>query len=685
MFAIFVRAVYLYESSDNPTFSVPIVDSLTYDQMARDLAEGKPLTSALFWQPLFYPLFLSAIYRLSNSSILLVKIIQALLGALTCVLVYRLGRKIFDTATGFIAGFIAAFYMPMVFIEGELLAESWAAFWSVVLLLFLLRVREKPGFWSCFGLGLFGALSIITRPVFLFFFTAGCLWLVIVWFWEHTSFKNLIVQIVGIIAGFLVVAGPVGTLSYRVVGKPSIMPLSGGINFYIGNNPNYKDTITVRPGMGWRRLTDIPLKHGIKYEREKEQFFLGETIKYIVNEPAGFLKGLAYKTAQFLNSREIPRNLDIYLFRKWSAMLRAGVWKAHGFGFPFGLLLPLAVAGAVYWWRKVPAPVWLFVIFYPAAVILVFVTSRYRVPFIPVMGVLAAGGCVAVWKLVQQQWKKFTLAAVALFAIALANSITGPFYEEQLDFKPELYYGLGDSLHKHGRLDDSFAAYCKAVTLRPAYVEAHHNLGLLLADMNRLDEAIDHYNTALKIDPENPGLHEDLGRALVKKNRFDEAVSHYHEAIRINPDSASAHDNLGTALFRLGRLSEALEHYSRAIELSPDDSIIQNNIGNVLSIQGQPEKAVEHYEISLRIVPDDPETLNNLANALASLGRFEQAIDRYRQSLKFDSRNAGTHVNLAICLEKFGRIDQALEEYKQALKIDPQHKAALLALERLSR
>ncbi|MHC4526840.1 MAG: hypothetical protein ACYS29_03110, partial [Planctomycetota bacterium] len=172
-----VRGLYLYDSSDNPTFFTPIVDSLTYDQMAGDLVEGKPMTHEFFWQPLFYPLFLSLVYWLSGSCILCVKSVQAILGALTCVLSFRLGEKIFGRATGVAAGIITAVYIPLVFWEGELLAVGWAAFWSVTLVWVLIGASEKLSVWRGFVLGLCGILSMITRPVFLPFFAAGCVWL----------------------------------------------------------------------------------------------------------------------------------------------------------------------------------------------------------------------------------------------------------------------------------------------------------------------------------------------------------------------------------------------------------------------------------------------------------------------------------------------------------------------------
>ncbi len=132
--ALVVRLVYLYQSSDSPSFDAPIIDAKTYDDIARGLVNGDA-NYRFFVQAPLYPLILSGIYYLTGASIVWAKVAQMVLGAVTCVLIYCLGQKIFSRRVGFWAGLMAVFYGPLIYYQGELLATGLATFWSVVLIL----------------------------------------------------------------------------------------------------------------------------------------------------------------------------------------------------------------------------------------------------------------------------------------------------------------------------------------------------------------------------------------------------------------------------------------------------------------------------------------------------------------------------------------------------------------------
>jgi tetratricopeptide (TPR) repeat protein len=684
--ALVVRAVYLYDSSDNPTFLAPVVDSLTYDLNARDLANGLAMGREFFWQQFFYPFFLSTVYFISNSSIVFAKVVQILIGSVTSVLTYQLGKKLFGQRAGIAAGIIAAVYGPLIFFEAELLAAGWAGLWAVLLILLFLKAAEKATLKLCLALGACAALSVITRANFVPFVLACAVWLMVVWIRQTVGVKKLALQWLVLIAGFGAVTLPVAARNYQVTGRFGFLPATGGLNLYIGNNPEFEAT-AFRPGEPWKELVDLPLRHGYKTPDERQRFFYGRTWQYLREQPGSFLKGLARKTTELASSREMPGHIDPYLFRKWSPVLGVLMFKAGAFGFPFGILLPLSLLGLFFYWRKVPAPVWLFLVLYPASVILTHVEARYRIPIVLPMCVLAGAGTAKIieWGRLKQ-WPKVIGTAVFCAAVGFISSIAGPFYaEKNIDYDLELQYVLGGSLANRGRIPEAIVSYRKAIRLKPDYFDAHQNLGLLLVDQRRLNEAIEHYRTALAILPDEAGLHEGLGLALFEQGKISDAVREYEKAIDIDPQRGSAYDNLGRAFFSLNRPNEAQENFAKSLELNPNQAVTHNNMGSLLASQGKMPQAIEHFEESLRLSPNQPRTLCNLGSAFACLAEFSKAREKFEAALRISPDDAETCFNLGLCLQQQGLIQEASQAYRNALVIDPEHQGARLALNQLPR
>ena len=98
--SLLVQLVYLYSSSAFPTFRVPIIDSDSYIKLARAWIDNGVMDLKFFWQPFFYPFFLSCVYYITGSLILIPRLIQSLIFALTCMLTYRLASRIYDRSVG---------------------------------------------------------------------------------------------------------------------------------------------------------------------------------------------------------------------------------------------------------------------------------------------------------------------------------------------------------------------------------------------------------------------------------------------------------------------------------------------------------------------------------------------------------------------------------------------------------
>jgi tetratricopeptide (TPR) repeat protein len=648
-FALLVRLVYVIDSSDNPTFLAPIVDSADYDRLARSFVETGSMEKGFFWQQFFYPFWLSGVYRCSGSSIVAAKILQASLGALTCLLTYRLGQRIFDRRTGLLAAGMTALYGPLIFHETELVAAGWAAFWCVALTLLFLRVRDgkRSGLW--FLLGICGALSIVTRPNFFPFFATGCLWLVVRWYQQRREHAALAARLALVLAGSLLIALPIAETNRRVTGYFSILPKTGGLNFYMGNNPNADQTVALRPGVKWERFKEMPLRAGAAGSPAQEQrFFYRKALEYVLGQPGAFLSGLGAKALQFVNAREMPGNIDVYLYRDWSGLLSLLVWRAGGFGFPFAVLFPLAVLGLVEYRRRLPGPVWFLLLLYPASLILIHVQSRHRVPVVPVMAIVAAAGCLSLIRTVQsRRWRHAGLAAGGAFGLTLLSVLPGPFFQERVDLRAEIYFGVGCFYDRSGDVDKAVATYNHALRLNPKYAEAHRNLGLVFRRIDRLDEAAQHAQAALQSEPEYPAALTDMGNVLV----------------------------------RLGEYDQAVEYFARALQVKPDWPEALNDLASTLALQKKYEAAELRYRQVLRLDPDSFSTHGNLATVLVLQGKTDEAIEAYRRIVQRWPSNVEIHVRFGVLLRQQGRLSEAVEQFSTALRLDPTHRGAREQLE----
>ena len=669
--ALLVRGVYLAESSDNPTFGCPIVDSSTYHEMAAELARTGQIGSGYFWQPFFYPFFLSVVYRLAGPSILVAKLVQALLGAATCLLSYLLGRRVFSRAVGIAAGLIVAFYGPLIFFETELLAVGWAAFWAVTLCLLLLGTASRPTIKCCLLLGLCSVLAVITRPTFLPFCAAGWIWLG--WRWaRQVQLRDWVVFTAALVAGFAIVAIPLGVCFRRATGRLTILPHSGGVNMYIGNNPNSRQTLMIRPGAQWEQLVEQPRREGIKGPWEAQAYFMRQVRQYLTSHPAGFAAGIGRKTLQFVSSREIPRNIDPYLFARWSVLLSVLNPKAAGFGFAFGLILPLALLGLMARGREVPGPFWLLLLAYPAAVITVFVAGRYRVAIVPVAAVMAAaGGGFIIQAARRRRWAVLGLSAVLVSGTVVLGSLPGPFWEEQANYEAEMYRGLGCHYDNVGNYEQAISNYDQAIELNPSYADAYTNRGKDYRRKGEYDQAIRDLNQAIELNPSYAKAYNIRGVAYYSKGQLDLAIGDYNKAIELNPWLIEPYNNRGLAYSIQGKYDQAIRDLDQAIELNPSYAEAYNSRGIAYSMQGKYDQAIRDLNQAIELNPSHAKAYDFRGIAYRSKGEYDQAIRDFDRAIELNPGFAEAYYNRDLAYRRKAALEQAIRDLGKTIELNP--------------
>ena len=671
--ALSARLYYLHEIRASPLFTAPVVDARTYTEDARYLSDvsfaGRP---APFWQPPLYPVLLGVLFALAGDDLYLPRFIQAVLGALVCVLISLLGHRVFGAGVGLGAGFAAALYGPLLYFGGELLPTLLACGLNLLVLLLLVGAE---GWKRALAAGVLLGLSalavanvLLCAPVLL-----GYL------YWRQRRLRAPAL----LLLGCALVIAPVAYRNWAVGGDLVLISHNAGINFYIGNNADSAQTTRIRPGRAWAELVEMPEhRAGIEQPSAKSRYFFAQSWQYITSEPLDFLGLLAHKGYLFLRGDEIPRNRDLYFARNDSALLAVLLWK-KGLAFPFGLVAPLALVG-LFGVVRSPGPegrlLAFFVACYALSVVLFFVTGRYRLPAVPVLLLFAACGVRALW---HRPWPG--LAAFAALLV-FCNVATGAM---NLEGNAHEHYYLG---YAYERLDmPAHAARHYRRAIDPHFAEPLLALAALHGEAERYDEAMDRYRQYLKARPHDADVRFLLGHTALLAGRYDEAVAAYSEVATVRPNWAAAHGGLGYALLMTDQPQRAAPCYRRTLELNPDSTLVRYQLARLYAEQGQHREAIVEFEQLVQREPHAPEYPTRLADLLIqleqgtsmALGATERLADAeklLRRALALAPQAAHPHWSLGMLYARQGRYTEAVPLFEHLLQLAPHDYQAHLFL-----
>src|SRR5438876_8332821 len=108
--AFTLRIIHIWQMRNAPFFTLLMGDARGYDEWAQRIAGGDWIGHDVFYQAPLYPYFLGILYRIAGHSLMLVRVVQAMIGSLSCVFVSATARRLFSTRAGLVAGLMLAIY-----------------------------------------------------------------------------------------------------------------------------------------------------------------------------------------------------------------------------------------------------------------------------------------------------------------------------------------------------------------------------------------------------------------------------------------------------------------------------------------------------------------------------------------------------------------------------------------------
>jgi Flp pilus assembly protein TadD/4-amino-4-deoxy-L-arabinose transferase-like glycosyltransferase len=653
--AFAVRIIYLLESrSTSPFFYAPVVDAQSYLELAQHIVAGNWLAGdAPFWQPPGFPYLLAAFVSLFGDGVFTaVRVAHALLGAGSTVLVYLLSQHAFGRPAATLAASCTALYGPLIYFEGELLSVALEVFLNLALLLTLVRATESDRMSAWALSGLVAGAAAITRPnVLLFVVVVGLAH--IAQATEHTRRRTFACLTMAVM-GLIVVIAPV-TIRNAVVGEEFVLiSANGGVNFHIGNHARQDSMVAIHPGVDWERLVAEPLAAGSFTAGERSRYFYLRGFDSIVADPVGWLELLGHKVWQLLQGPEIKRNQDVYYARAHSRVLSVLLWD-RGLSFPHGLLAPFMLLGLVLTWRRRHPTLRLMRLFlagYAGSVILFFVTSRYRVPIVPVATMFAAAGLQGLLaRTGSGQRARLAQAGALLVGLLLVNLQQAPPVEQDA----QLQHDLGEVLLRNKSFAASAAHSRQAVALEPDYPSAWHNLAVALLGLEQPRQAEGAAHSALALHPARADTRIVLARSLLALGQQQSGLAQLQHAAEQEPDNSDVQYAIGRLLLQMERPGDALPHLQKAAQLRPVDYWAHYDLGRVLHRIGRLSEALKAFDHASKISPTRADALSAAGAVALSSGDAELARGYLNSALTADADYLPARINLGLLEVGAGR------------------------------
>lgn len=151
-----------------------IMDSHAYNEIAISVANGEGFSlyniPTAFVAPL-YPLLLSVIYDLAGYSYLIAKVFNVLIASITLLIIYYIGKELFNYWIGLIASLICSFHPELVGLTSFIYTETLnTLFVGLFVFTFIKGIKEKKREKPYFALsGLLLGLSTLTKGTTLMF------------------------------------------------------------------------------------------------------------------------------------------------------------------------------------------------------------------------------------------------------------------------------------------------------------------------------------------------------------------------------------------------------------------------------------------------------------------------------------------------------------------------------------
>jgi tetratricopeptide (TPR) repeat protein len=549
----------------------PALDGGYYLQLAAALSRDLSWPSGPFFMTPLYPVLLSFLFRVFPATVLTVEVAQSALGLATLALLVAAARRDLGTAAGWALGGLYVLYGPILGLESQVLTEGLLLFLASVSLWFWPRPSCRA--WTCAAFGVACGLMSIGRGVYL---ALPAVAIAQGWWRSRGAAAGgsagrgaaPLARTAMIAAGVGLALLPLAIHQTRTTGHLTLTTMNGGLNLFLGNNPDAVGMYSPTPGFNPQHdVTGVATASqaaGRQLDLEQaSRYWTARAFDFVRRNPgrAVWLEGR--KLLLGLSPLEIPQVDDFQILREHAAPLR---WAFLDFRW----LLPLAALGLLTAGRDRLRRLGPWLVF-PAlgllSTLVFFATGRYRLATLPGYLAPAALGVLALFEMARGRRSP---AAAWILPVVVVVQVLLPGYS--ID---------------HARARDA------------------HALGMRQLGAKQPGLAVESFTRAAKWSPDWDRPWQGLANAMVDLRRLPEAQQALVRAVRINPASAESRHDLGVVRWMCGDTTGALGELAEAVRIEAYNVQYRADLAVGLEQAGRGREAARQWELVLRARPGD--------------------------------------------------------------------------------
>ena len=576
-----VRMLILSRFAGSRHFWPETDDMRFYADWAARISQGQWTDGQSFYGLPGYAFCLAALFAIGGAHPLIPGLVQVALESITSVLIFKIAKAAAEDSKvsgpgsaplfiGILASVGWIFYLPAQTFSTILMPSAWlvASFWSCVW--WLVTARAPSARWPWLGFGVFLGL-VATMVATILFLIPLFLGAVALRVGKQEAFRSRLpkaaLAAALLFAGVLAGTSPAWMHNYFIAKDPVLLSAHGGLNFWMGNNPDATGYPKIPDGLsagqeGLLRdsITRAEEAAGHRLKRsEVSRFWSNKADAWVRQNRGAWLALLGVKLRNFWSAFQYDDLSEITLLRE-EGVLTPGIC--------FGLVAAFGLPGMLIAVWRIQRARWIAaaVLLHMSALLPVFITERYRLCAVPGLLIFAALMVWRIWHaLLETRW----LPAFAAVGVVAASTwfVSWPQRDSGLWALDPFNTGL--KMLRAGNLQVAQTKLETAQRLAPDNAEVNFGLGNVRYAKGEIELARYSYRRTIELESKHAGAWTNLGHLEAAERRWEVAGQFLRTAITLDPTSAKAHLFLAEMEYNRGDLTAARAAIVRALELRP--------------------------------------------------------------------------------------------------------------------